>query len=79
MDLCKYSKGGPSHQIYECSDQLPGESHDLIYCTPSQFHLLFMACIASLVAPFVASGFNSVTVIQDTAGVVLNLWLMTVF
>ncbi|KAI9442477.1 cytidylyltransferase family-domain-containing protein [Lactarius indigo] len=48
-------------------DQLPGEIHTISY-TPYQFHLLFMACFASLVAPFggfFASGFKRAFDIKD--------------
>lgn len=46
---------------------LPGEIHTVSY-TPYQFHLLFMACFASLVAPFggfFASGFKRAFNIKD--------------
>jgi phosphatidate cytidylyltransferase len=46
---------------------LPGEIHTISY-TPYQFHLLFMACFASLVAPFggfFASGFKRAFNIKD--------------
>ncbi|KAH9058864.1 cytidylyltransferase family-domain-containing protein [Lactarius vividus] len=46
---------------------LPGDIHTISY-TPYQFHLLFMACFASLVAPFggfFASGFKRAFNIKD--------------
>ena len=48
-------------------DQLPGEIHTISYA-PYQLHLLFMACFASLVAPFggfFASGFKRAFNIKD--------------
>ncbi|KAI0305472.1 phosphatidate cytidylyltransferase [Multifurca ochricompacta] len=49
------------------STVLPGEIHTISYA-PYQFHLLFMACFASLVAPFggfFASGFKRAFNIKD--------------
>ncbi|KAI0001345.1 phosphatidate cytidylyltransferase [Russula compacta] len=49
------------------STVLPGDIHTISY-TPYQFHLLFMACFASLVAPFggfFASGFKRAFNIKD--------------
>jgi CDP-diglyceride synthetase len=52
---------------YSVRDQLPGEIHTVSYA-PYQLHLLFMACFASLVAPFggfFASGFKRAFNIKD--------------